>query len=172
MEDNTDIANYMPKLREYAKNARYVLELGPAKGNGSTKAFYEGLCQAGGDDLLLISVDRVDYMEFKPPAPWFHLVMGDSRSLETLYEVQKVSKKRTPDIIFIDTHHTPEQMADELKVWPDIAGENTIFLFHDTYMMGKYNPMTDVIKKFCTDCGWIYKDISMEAHGLAAMWLE
>lgn len=168
-EYSYDIANYITILRDYALRSSFVLELGPAKGNGSTKAFEEGLNESDRENKLFISVDRQDYMEIKPTAPFWHLVLGDSREVETLKKVEKIAHGRKADLIFIDTHHTYEQMKQELSVWNTMAHDKTWWLFHDTYMMGEYNKMTDAIKEFSNTAGYKYRDISAEAHGLGLM---
>lgn len=168
-----DIANYVDILREYAREASFVLELGPAKGDGSTSAFAEGLELSRSRNKLFISVDIQDYMEVKPQLPYWKLVIGDSREESTLKKVRtssNLARARYADIIFIDTHHTYEQMQRELQVWHKIAGPETIWLFHDTYMMGEYNHMTDAIKEFAESSkDWKYADIRNDAHGLGAL---
>lgn len=164
-----DIDNYMPYLEEAASKVSVILELGVAKGTGSTLAFYRGLLRA--KNQLLISVDHQDYMEWRPPVDWWHLVIGDSRASYTGMLVSLLLKdERYPDIIFIDTHHTYEQMQAELYCWDLSVGPDTTWLFHDTYMMGKYNPMVDAIKEFAAQEGWTYEDVSTDPHGLGRMY--
>ena len=170
-EYSNDIANYIDILRAYASRAAFVLEIGPAKGNGSTLAFTEGLelNDKAKVQKLFISVDIRDYMEIKPNLSYWKLLIGDSREEETRKQFRAITK-RFPDILFIDTHHTYEQMKRELEVWSPIASPvATTWLFHDTYMMGEYNHMTDAIKEFAKDSPWNYVDISSEAHGLGAL---
>lgn len=169
MDYNYDIANFGNALRDLALRSGFVLELGPAKGDGSTRFFEEGLNESDHEDKLFITVDWQDYMETKPTAKFWHFVMGDSREQSTLDAVKKIAGDRKPDLLFIDTHHTYEQMAIELPLWNQIAGEHTKWVFHDTYMMGEYNHMTDAIKEFAEKNGFKYQDLSTEAHGLGMM---
>ncbi len=164
-----DIDNFMPYLEEVASKAHTILEIGVGKGTGSTLAFMRGLIRGISSEPLFISVDHQDYMQFKPTVSWWHLVIGDSRSTFTADAVEHILTDR-PDIIFIDTDHTPEQIKMELEVWRPLAKLTTVWLFHDTYMMGKYNPMTDAIKEFAAKNGWQYEDVFTEAHGLGRMY--
>lgn len=164
-----DIDNFMPWLEKVASQVGAVLEIGVGKGTGSTLAFMRGLEKR--DRLLparMISVDRIDYMEAKPDSRLWSLILGDSRERSTLERVA-LEFCHSPDIIFIDTDHTPEQITAELNLWQEIAGVYTLWLFHDTYMMGVYNPMTDTIKQWAAERGWIYEDVFTEAHGLGCM---
>lgn len=165
-----DIANFIPILRDFASKADYVLELGPAKGDGSTVAFEEGLLAGGKGPKLFISVDQLDYMLYKPTVDYWHLVLGDSREMSTVDKVEKIAKGRAPDLIFIDTHHTYEQMQKELEVWSLHGNKETLWLFHDTHMMGEYNRMTDAIKEHAAIYGLVFTDLRPEAHGLGALW--
>lgn len=171
MKYNYDIENYIPYLRAIASKAEFILEIGPAKGDGSTKAFIEGLTEFSENTKkkLMISVDIRDYMEEKPTVDFWHLVIGDSREVTTLDAVLKISGKRFPDIIFIDTHHTYDQMKAELSLWKKMASPETTWLFHDTYMMGEYNHMTDAIKEYAKENGFLYQDVFSNAHGLGMM---
>ena len=160
-----DIDNFMPDLE--AAVGPYVLELGPGKGNGSTLAFHRGLSKLS--NPLHISVDHQDYMEWKPDVPWWHFVLGDSRAAATLDKVRAITTAH-PDLIFIDTNHYYEHMREELKVWVELAGPNTLWLFHDTYMYGKRNHMIDAILEFTqARPEWVYDDFRTEEHGLGRM---
>lgn len=168
-----DIDNYMPLLQEYARASAtgYVLELGVGQADGSTRAFMDGLEQRSGNDRLMVSVDLemdFDLLKLNEPYYWF-FVLGDTRKRETLEKVTGLFPLRRPDILFIDTHHTYEQMSVELDLWQEIAGPDTTWLFHDTYMFGGYNPMTDAIKEFAAAHGKRYEDVRTDAHGLGMM---
>lgn len=169
VEPNSDIANFAGDISEHARLSNgFVLELGPAHGNGSTAAIQNGL--AGHPNPLHISVDRIDYMDFKPEVPWWHLIIGDSRSTETFADVFIAAKDRRPGLIFIDTDHTYEQMAAELPLWAIMAAPETIWLFHDTQMFGQRNvEMIRAIEKFAQQNGWVYDDYRTEPHGLGRM---
>jgi cephalosporin hydroxylase len=172
-----DIDNYMPILKQMAKDSRggFVLELGIGQADGSTKAFMEGLKERGeyGSERMMISVDfQIDFdleqLNLNSP-PWWIFIEGDTRNKDTVRQVVGVSCPRKPDIIFIDTEHSYEHMAEELEAWKDLADDNTVWLFHDTYMFGNYNKMTDAIKEFALREGWEYVDLDTGAHGLGMM---
>jgi len=50
-----------------------------------------------------------------------------------------------------------------------MATPDTVWLFHDTWMFGQYNPMTDAIKQFADEHGLVYEDLSKECNGLGRM---
>ncbi len=163
------IANFMPDITDAARESNgFVLEIGPAKGTGSTLAIQEGL--VGAREPLHISVDHQDYMEIKPDVPWWHLVMGDSRQIATYVDVARIARGRIAGLIFIDTDHNYEQMSRELPIWA-LAAEHgtTTWLFHDTWMHGECNHMNDAIKEFAAANGWTYEDWRTDAHGLGRM---
>jgi cephalosporin hydroxylase len=162
------ILNFMQDISDVARASNgFVLEIGPGIGTGSTVAIQEGL--AGHANPLHISVDHRDYMEWKPEVPWWHLVIGDSRSRMTLLEVASISDPRIPGLIFIDTDHNYDQMHAELPIWMPMAGDETVWLFHDTHMFGAPNDsMVRAIKAW--ECyGWVYDDWRPETHGLGRM---
>lgn len=164
-----DIAAHMPVLTEYARNASFVLELGIGQGDGSTAALVQGLMESKAVNPLMISVDREAEGFVRPAAPFWCFVQGDTTDKETMIDVGELSWGRSADLIFIDTEHTPEQIWRELSLWNWLASRSTIWLFHDTWMMGEYNPMTDAIKEYAARNGWRYDDLSKESHGLGRM---
>ena len=169
MEYTPDIEILMPKIREVAKNAKVVIELGPATGRGSTIALLEGM--GVGEGKLFISVDIRDYMKVKPDVDFWHLVIGDSTEKKTVEDVKKLlGEGKTADLIFIDTKHNYEHMKAELNNWWEVATLDTIWLFHDTWIFGKYNHMTEAVKEFAAEKGLlVYEDITRDSHGLGIM---
>jgi cephalosporin hydroxylase len=164
------IDNFIDDLRTAARESNgFVLEIGVSTGTGSTVAFSEGLSQAGVKEKLHISVDQLDEMVWKPREAYWHLVVGDSRSLETLERVKELAKGRKAGVIFIDTDHYYEHMQKELEVWKEMAGDETVWLFHDTHMFGFYNHMNDAIEEFAEKNGWVWEDWKKEMHGLGRM---
>jgi cephalosporin hydroxylase len=164
------IGNFMPHLTEAARLSNgFVLEIGAGVGDGSIAAFANGLEQRGGDDRLHISVDIKDRLRDKPEVPYWYYIIGDSREPETAEMVKTVAGGRIPGVLFIDTDHYYEHMARELEVWKVLAGEETVWLFHDTWIWGIYNHMTEAIKEFAVKEGWVYDDWSTEIHGLGRM---
>lgn len=171
-----DIDNYMPILSDMAAACEggYVLELGVGQLDGSTAAFIEGLKRwqkiQAAHQPLMVSVDwQMDFTnpQLNPELPsWWHFVLGSTLDPQTF---KFVSAYRSPDIIFIDTEHSYEQMSAELALWGRLTNRYTTWLFHDTYMFGQYNHMTDAIKEYAAASGWVYDDVSVEAHGLGRM---
>lgn len=172
MQIREDIKFLLPLVEEKAKNANFILEIGCAFGDGSTTTFKKVMEENRRKNKLYISVDLEDVIipEYRPVGYWWHIILGDSRSLETLEKVQDLAKGKLADIIFIDTEHNYNIMEKELEVWKNIAHKDTVWLFHDTWMSGKYNPMTDAIKKFSVENPkWRYEDLSRENNGLGAL---
>lgn len=158
-----------------------VLEIGTYDGTGSTQAIRAGFEKAidspamrGG--RLWVSVDIRDAIPLwlRPRFPWWHMVVGDSRSGETAAKVIEIAGSGFAgfDLIFIDTDHTYPVMSAELKTWAPLAKAGACaWLFHDTWMHGRYNTMTDAIKEFAASTGlWKYEDVSKACHGLGALY--
>lgn len=164
------IANFVPDIREAARTCKgaFVLEIGTGRGDGSTIAIQEGL--DGRDGALHVSVDVNDRLDlYRPDAPWWHLVLGNSRYPSTLADVVAIAGDRKPGLIYIDTEHTYDHMREELPLWDQIADDGTMWLFHDTYMFSCYNLMTDAIREFAAANNWAYDDFRTEPHGLGRM---
>jgi hypothetical protein len=74
-------------------------------------------------------------------------------------------------VIFIDTDHNYQQMYTELRLWSQIAGGKTVWLFHDTWMYGPHNvDMVRAITEFADIYGYEYADLRTDSHGLGKMW--
>lgn len=163
------IANFMGDIEQVVRESSgYVLEIGVATGTGSTVAIQRGLKYH--PYPIHVSVDQKDYMAVKPEVDWWHLVIGDDRELDTFNKVANLFRGRHASVIFIDTDHTYEQMSEELKLWKHIANENTVWLFHDTWMFSCFNEgMVKAITEFADANGWVYDDWKTEPHGLGRM---
>lgn len=163
-----DIENCVDTIREHARNSNgFVLEIGAGKGDGSTIAIQEGL--SNHPNPVHVTVDIEDDMTlYKPSVYWWHFVKGDSTLLYTLLMVDDITRiyLRKPGLIFIDTFHQYQHLKRELELWQSVADKNTVWLFHDTWMCGEYNKMTDACKEFARDNGRVYEDLITEAHGL------
>ena len=170
MNYTLNIVEHVPVLRYLAARARVILELGTETGLGSTKAFEEGFAMNPGGDLW-ISIDWDASKLTRPGDKRWNLVIGDTTDRATLdlvlwkFEVL-FWNIGYPDLIFIDTHHTVEQMTKELDIWQALGVDPTIWVFHDTWMEGRYNLMTDVIKEFASKQGMRYLDYSKSCNGL------
>lgn len=147
----------------------FVIELGVHTGEGSLSMIQDAL------ELhptpLHISVDWEDLIarEHRPVAPWWRLVIGDSRSSETLTHVQSLvgTSARRAGLIFIDTDHNYQQMSAELALWNALADDSTIWLGHDSWMFGVWNAdMMRAVTEFADQYGWTYDDLRQDSHGL------
>jgi cephalosporin hydroxylase len=149
----------------------FVIELGLFSGSGSTVAFQDGL--ALHPDRLLVSVEwdmaNLD-PAYRPTVPWWHLVEGDSTKLDTLEAVRTIAGDRKPSLLFIDTHHVYGTLMAELKVWSQIATDETIWIGHDSWMMGEYNTdMMRALEEWAPSNGWRWDDYRQDSHGLWRM---
>lgn len=177
MHDEISIAEHMPLLERMAARAGIILEIGCGHGNGSTRAFTCGLAAGDGNrERLLITVDEAEEKpEVRPEFDWWRKITGDSREGYTFRMVQEILEDRVPEIIFIDTEHTKEQLEKELEVWSAVADSSvTTWIFHDTWQFGQdeagYNPMTDAIKEFCAEHPeWKFVDLTRKSFGLGLM---
>ncbi len=169
LPNQSDVEYLMPILEEYASKCEIILELGCGHGNGSTRAFAAGLRRSCNLSAHLVSVDidpsRPDEL---PNCPIYTRVVGDSADTKVMLMVSHLVSRK-PDLIYVDTDHTYEQMKSELEVWWPMSYQSTTWLFHDTWMFGEYNHMTDAIKEFAARDGWVYTDITKESHGLGRM---
>lgn len=167
------IANFIDDIADTCRQSNgYVIEVGVATGTGSTVAIQRGLAEHA--TPLHISVDQRDCMTWKPNVPWWKFVIGDSRSMGTMNQVEllaDMSRRHNPGVIYIDTDHDYGQMKAELEVWGWLARSTTVFLFHDTWMFGTENgEMIRAIKEWAAaHSGWVYEDWRTEPHGLGRM---
>lgn len=170
MEDNDNIKLLMPLISEFASEAKFIIELGCGFGNGSTRAICHGL-QRNQKVKLFISVDLVFQIcqDCIPKFDFWRFIRGDSRLNGTINKIKKITNLKA-DLIFIDTVHTRKQIKSELWLWKEIAARNCIWLFHDTWMYGKYNPMTNEIKYFANIHNLSYFDLSKKSNGLGMMY--
>ena len=171
--DQEDIALHMPFLEELASKASVILELGCGKGNGSTRALSRGMRRSAAERKVMATVDcNPSGPDERPPDPWWFLFTADSRSSDTFWRVWNLVVEqpfRRADLIFIDTDHTKAQVEAELNLWFPLGSSGATWVFHDTWMMGEYNPMTDAIKEFAASHGLEFIDYSRECHGLGLM---
>ncbi len=172
-EDQGDVSYHMPLFESLSSTASIVIELGCGHGNGSTRAFARGLQKspAPREDKLLLSVDYdITRPDERPEAPFWCVIHGPSESRDTVQLAQFYLHRRWPDIIYVDTDHTYEQLSMELRTWSPVAGPDTLWLFHDTWMFGRYNSMVKAIEE------WVelhpeleYTELTRECHGLGMM---
>ena len=169
MPDQTDIHEHMPYLQAMAYLSSVIIELGCGHGNGSTRALSCGLSASEHKGKAMISVD-IDPMrpQIRPALDYWYKVTGSSTSPNTLENVRFILGQRPADLIFIDTVHTKEMLAQELALWSALEHLGTIWLFHDTWMFGQYNSMVEAIQEFCADGKHEYVELTKECHG---MWL-
>lgn len=171
MNDRDDISLHMETISKFASQCTDIVEIGPEFGNGSTRAIAAGIYRKEYPlNAGWVTVDIVDHIipECRPTHPGWSMVVGDSRETSTLLDVDSIIP--VADLIFIDTIHEKEFLAKELSVWVNIAWDGTVWLFHDTWMMGSYNRMTDAIKEFAqANPQWKYVDISRKCNGLGAL---
>lgn len=168
----SDIEIHCTILTKYAAKSARILELGPCYGDGSTKCLTWGMERSPAPiaKKLYLSVDIINQIDKRniPGLPYWHFLLGDTGKKETIKKI----KKEYPgvfDLIFIDTDHGYDHMKKEMTLFPELAHEKTIWLFHDTFWNGKYNHMTDAIKELCPKTHQ-FVNITNESHGLGALY--
>jgi cephalosporin hydroxylase len=167
----SDIRMYMPLMKYIAAGSSFILEIGVDGGNGSTRAFSQGLQLRDSPRNLHISVDlntNAPTIE-KPSDSWWHMVHGDSADPATADRVAEICGDRKADVIFIDSLHTEEHMAKELEVWKRFSDCQTLWLFHDTWQDGSFGAVTPAITKFAAAEGYEFADFCQESHGFGLM---
>lgn len=174
LPDQSDVEVLMPIMEEYASKCGVILELGCGLGNGSTRALIRGLEKSSHPTKCMISVDsEEDRPHEVPTVPWWFMIHGKTEDRMTAEKARTLlyshCQRLTADLIYVDTEHTFEQIIKELWVWSMFSTDRTIWLFHDTWMFGVYNTMTDAIKQYAETFGWIYEDITKDSHGLGMM---
>ena len=176
--DTIEMVPLLPIIEQYAEKATVAIDIGVCKATGSTRYIRKGMEKNPAKDKIFIGIDIKDEREdFFEQRDWEHYILGDSRDEKTLLKVGKIlqdrDKKICPngaDLIMIDTVHEYEFIKKELELWKQLAHAKTVWLFHDTWMFGTYNHMTDAIKEFAEASGiWEYVDITQEAHGLGML---
>lgn len=169
------MAWHMPLLRRLAAASRFIVELGAGNGNGSTRAFSDGLHLSPADPKLFVSVDIEDRPAFeKPEIYYWTKVTGNSQDPTVAALVAGIGTAQVgtpnPDIIFLDTIHTYEFTAPELAVWTKLNGPGTLWLFHDTHPGGCYSHMNDAISEHCQrNPEWEWVDYTEASWGLGVM---
>lgn len=179
---------HMERLAEFARKAPngVIVEVGVGCCDGSTHAFDLGL-QASAvpkENRLHIGIDIHPEAnpEWAPTSEWWQYVCASSQEESSVDEVRNRLIfahshgdlfYQYPDILYIDTVHEKPFLARELEIWPALCGPKTIYLFHDTWLGGSYNPMTDAIKEFAKE-GKVrdthfYVDLSTDCSGLGAL---
>ncbi len=175
IHDQCDMIVHMPFLEECASKAGVIVEIGVGHGNGSTRAFARGLERSEFSPLpypgkLHILVDwDLERPQVKPMNSFWHEVHGPSEDIRTVQAVAEILDGRKADIIFIDTIHTYEQMELELPLWSALAGPDTLWIAHDTWMFQVWNHMSVAIQEFARANGWEFVDYDQASHGLGLM---
>lgn len=168
--DQPEMVQLMPVLEELASYCDSLVEIGCGHGNGSTRSFERGLKRSittGCARHYMVDIDP-DRPHIKP-----EVIHG---SYHPSYYCLDSSKERMPadiswflaDLLYIDTEHTYEHLNKELDLWFALENEYMLYVFHDTWMFGQYNPMTDAIKERAHS-GWTYLDWTKESHGLGML---
>jgi hypothetical protein len=181
--DTIEMVPLLPIIEKYAEKATVAIDIGTCKGTGSTRYIRKGMKKNPAPNKVFISIDIKDEREdFFEQRDWEHYVLGDSREQGTVARCFQILNPvvhsgivekditRKADLIMIDTIHEYDFLKIELENWKQLAHDKTIWLFHDTWMFGTYNRMTDAIKEFAAADGrWEYVDITKEAHGLGML---
>lgn len=139
-----DIQHHLPLL--FAKASGNVVELGTRTGV-STAALLAGVERYGGH---VWSVD-IDPQSAQVAAghPDWTFVQASSTDMQT---VKKLKKALPCDLLLIDTIHTEDHVASELKIWADCVKPGGTICIHDTETFPGVRVATEA---FCEAKGWV-----------------
>ncbi len=152
----SDIQEYLPFLREQAREGRRVLELGARKGN-STLAFLAGASESGGH-VWSCDIEDVrrhpDGIGLFAQSPHWTFIHGDD--LDPQVTAQFPAEV---DVLFIDTSHEYEHTLAELRAHMPRVVPGGVALFHDTNIMGwpgyewrgDRPPVWQALDDYCTE---------------------
>lgn len=178
MPDQPEMVAHMPFLEYLASHCSTIVEIGCGHGNGSTRAFERGMKALGSKPApyppklhLIVDVDP-ERPQIRPTDDNKYVckvITGDSRARDTYERVLVESKDDLIDLVYIDTEHTYEVMKAELENWEPLLSRNTLVVFHDTWMFGAYNHMTDAIQEWALAHNWEFHDFTKVSHGLGLM---
>jgi cephalosporin hydroxylase len=162
-ETPSDIYLHLPRLVAIVEelDARHVIELGTRTGV-STVAFLHALERTGG---RLTSVDLEPKPDIGDWPHWTH-IQGDDLNPAV------VSTLDPADVVFIDTSHTYEHTARELRVYRHLA---KVIVCHDTRLLRplgapsrpKY-PVRVAVEEFCDEEGLEWREFT-DCFGLGVI---
>lgn len=123
---NSDIQHHLPRFAGMVLNldARHVIELGTRTGI-STVAWLYALGITGGH---LTSVDLLERPENIPEFPHWDYIQGDD------LDPAVISQLSSAEIVFIDTSHTYDQTAAELRAYRPLVRRGGRIVCHDTQL--------------------------------------
>ncbi|CAK9071325.1 unnamed protein product [Durusdinium trenchii] len=148
--ESCDIRGHLPTLLEYARRVTSVAELGVARGHSSV-AFARAALEAAvrGERYRYRMYDIIDAPGVQRTMPFLQgcepvevrFRKGDVLNqsfLETIGdfegEGEESSSFPSPDLLFIDTAHTREQLAQELEAFGPLT--KSYIILHDTETFG------------------------------------
>lgn len=161
--DNSDICQHLPTLKEYAEKCDVVIELG-MRSIVSTWAFLAA------KPKILVSVDihhPTYYLDYDQKGCNLELVKNLSEEQGTYFEFMwhdsiTVHLPRC-DLMFFDTLHTYEQLSAELKAHGDNVNKYLVFHDTETYKDELMPAINDFLK---IRGGWIKDKIWFNNNGL------
>jgi len=164
--DTPSIVEHFPTLTAFASKSKCLVELGCRYGNGSTRAFRRGVQHPLHTWTTVDIVDLIP-VEDRPTELDWKMIVGSSIDPEVM---RKVLDRGMPDLVFIDTLHTYDQMKAELALWVPAVTCPCTWLFHDTWMHGRRGAVRDAITDYAdSHLGAKYRDLSKENNGLGMM---
>lgn len=153
-----DIMPRAEDLRRYGSMVKTVVEFGLRSGN-STVCFL-----AGGADVTSYDMEIDKFVCPLDAALRFRAIKADTGSLESIPEC---------DLLFIDTRHTREQVAKELRMAKFVK---RFILFHDVIVSGWNGDdgepgidyaILDFLREH--DHEWYVKEILLDRYGLLVL---
>ena len=184
----SDINEHLPVLREMAKGCGSIIELGN-RGNSSTWALLQGLCESTQQDKRYLEVEETNYSLEKK-----HLAKRIASECNISYEfvsgnIFGLKVEHDTDMLFIDSIHTYCHLTHELETLAPITKKYIVMhdtnypwgYSDDTYYRGNYSEypswidrskkgLTEAVNDFLArNPGWKLRDRRMNNHGLTIL---
>ena len=128
-----------------------IVETGVAR--GGSLVFHASVLQMIGGDGLVVGVDidirphNREAIEAHPLAPRIRLVQGSSTDATTLEQVRAHLGARTRVLVVLDSNHTHEHVARELRAYAPLVAPGSYLVVMDTIV-------DDMPKSFFPDRPW------------------
>ncbi|HEY5996455.1 MAG TPA: class I SAM-dependent methyltransferase [Candidatus Deferrimicrobiaceae bacterium] len=161
---SVDMVPHVDQLREYARDAKKILEFGVRSGV-STLALLEGLPPDGTMVSVDVDISMIHYMHFRMLAdPRLTLIFGHDRDVKVMAFYPEL-----PDILMIDADHTYDSTLAELRIGAYLGARRIIL--HD-YLYGSSEPackVKEAVDEFVATGDYEWEALHQSKWGLAVL---
>jgi hypothetical protein len=109
---------------------KLIVEIGVDRSEAHTLSSTSTLITNKPSDCVYIGIDLNDKSHLNNPTNKVYTIQGDSANYEALYELMKSLNLSHIDLLFVDGHHSINQVLKEWKYWERMH-EHGIMAFHD-----------------------------------------